>query len=172
MADVITLHEATTAADIAAVRTLCWAYRDFLLSNTDIDREITETFYPVPKYEALMAALTTVHARPGGIILLAKTPDGTPVGCGMTHALDPQTSEIKRVFVTDAARGQGVAAQLCEALVAQAQRDGFPRIVLDTSKSLKAAQRLYLRLGFEPCRPYQPIPPEVLPELVFYERAL
>lgn len=172
MADAVTLHETTTAADLAAVRSLCWAYRDFLLSNTEIDRDITEAFYPVPKYEALMATLPEVHARPRGIILLAKAHDGTPVGCGMTHALDPHTSEIKRVFVTDAARGQGVAAQLCEALIAQARQDGFTRIVLDTSKSLRAAQRLYLRLGFAPCGPYQPIPPEILPELLFFERAL
>lgn len=172
MADQIALTPVTTAADLAAVRDLCWAYRDFLLGNTDIDREITETFYPVPKYKALMASLAAEHARPNGIILLAKAPDGTPLGCGMTHALTPQTSEIKRVFVTDAARGKGVAAQICEALVTQARQDGFTDIVLDTSKSLKAAQRLYLRLGFAPCGPYQPIPADVLPELLFFERAL
>ncbi len=168
----ITLTQATSAADLEAVRKLCWAYRDFLLHNTEIDREITETFYPVPKYTALMAELEALHARPKGIILLARTADETPVGCGMTHALDDDTSEIKRVFVTDAARGKGVAAQICETLTAQARTDGFNRIVLDTSKALHAAQRLYLRLGFTPCDPYQPIPAEVLPELLFFEKSL
>ncbi|KIN64852.1 Acetyltransferase [Sulfitobacter noctilucicola] len=168
----ITLTEVRKPADLDAVRQLCWAYRDFLLTNTEIDREITETFYPVPKYSALMDDLPRLHARPQGTILLARDADGTPLGCGMTHALDAQISEIKRVFVADAARGRGVAAQLCEALIAQAKSDGFTRIVLDTSKSLHAAQRLYTRLGFAACGPYQPIPPEVLPELLFYERPL
>ena len=168
----ITLSEAQSPEDLAEVVTLCWAYRDFLLGNTDIDREITETFYPVPKYTALLADLPQIHARPKGMILLARDGAGVAVGCGMTHALDAETSEIKRVFVTDTARGKGVAEQLCKALVTQAHADGFARIVLDTSKSLHAAQRLYQRLGFTPCGPYQPIPAEVLPELLFYELSL
>jgi GNAT superfamily N-acetyltransferase len=168
----ITLAPATRAADLEAVRALCWAYRDFLLQNSDIDREITETFYPVPKYTALMANLGTLHARTKGMILLARDADGKALGCGMTHALDADTSEIKRVFVADAARGRGVAATLCDALTAQARSDGFRRIVLDTSSALHAAQRLYMRLGFTPCGPYQPIPDDVLPKLLFFEKSL
>ena len=168
----ITLTQATSPADLNAVRDLCWAYRDFLLSNSAIDKEITETFYPVPKYTTLMAQLPELHARPTGIVLLARDADGTALGCGMTHALDDDTAEVKRVFVNDAARGKGVAALICSALITQAKADGFTRIVLDTSKSLHAAQRLYLRLGFTPCSPYQPIPDDVLPELLFYSRDL
>ncbi|MDF3413910.1 GNAT family N-acetyltransferase [Sulfitobacter sp. M57] len=168
----ITLTHATRPDDLNAVRALCWAYRDFLLSHSDIDRDITETFYPVAKYTALMADLPILHARPKGIVLLARDADGTALGCGMTHALDDETSEVKRVFVSDRARGKGVAALICTALITQAKTDGFTRIVLDTSKSLHAAQRLYQRLGFTPCAPYQPIPKDVLPELLFYERAL
>jgi GNAT superfamily N-acetyltransferase len=168
----ITLHEATSPEDLEAVRVLCWAYRDFLLTNSQVDREITETFYPVPKYTAMMADLPRLHARPKGVILLARNEDRTAVGCGMTHALDPETSEIKRVFVNDAARGQGVAALLCSALMTQAKTDGFMRVVLDTSKTLHAAQRLYTKLGFSARGPYQPIPDDILPELLFYEHSL
>lgn len=166
------IQHATDAADLKAVRKLCWDYRDYLLQNPDVDSEVIETFYPVPKYTALLAELETLHARPKGMILLARDADGTALGCGMTHALDAQMSEIKRVFVTEAARGQGLAEQLCMALMEQAKADGFSRMVLDTSKGLPAAQRLYLRLGFTPCGPYQPIPQEALPELVFFEKAL
>ena len=158
----ITLTQATSPADLNAVRDLCCAYRDFLLSHSAIDKE----------YTTLMAQLPELHARPSGIVLLARDADGTALGCGMTHALDDDTSEVKRVFVNDAARGKGVAALICTALITQAKADGFTRIVLDTSKSLHAAQRLYLRLGFTPCGPYQPIPDDVLPELLFYSRDL
>ncbi|MEP5730021.1 MAG: GNAT family N-acetyltransferase [Sulfitobacter sp.] len=165
----VTLAQPSGASDMADVRTLCWAYRDFLLNHTEVDRQITEIFYPVDKYQTLMDRLEHVHARPGGVILLARDANGVAVGCGMAHELEPGTSEIKRVFVSDAARGKGVARALCRALIEQARVDGFARVVLDTSKSLTAAQTLYSKLGFSQRGPYQPIPDDVLPELVFYE---
>ncbi|CAN0605899.1 unnamed protein product, partial [Ectocarpus sp. 12 AP-2014] len=89
-----------------------------------------------------------------------------------THALNDDTAEIKRVYVSETVRGQGVARQICTQLIDQARADGFAKIVLDTSKSLKAAQALYDRLGFAQRGPYQPIPKDVLPELLFYELTL
>ena len=165
------ISPAITAADLAEVRRLCWDYHSFLMNNSTMDREITETFYPPAKYTGLMDNLAQEHARPSGIILLAHM-DGQAVGCGMTHAIDAQTSEMKRVFVSDAARSKGVAAQLCTALMDQARKDGFSNMVLDTSKMLAGAQSLYTKLGFKSCGPYQPIPQDILPALLFYEIAL
>ena len=45
-------------------------------------------------------------------------------------------------------------------------------MVLDTSLSLAAAQKLYTKLGFHPRGPYQTVPDDVLPSLLFYEKAL
>jgi GNAT superfamily N-acetyltransferase len=153
------------------VRQLCWDYRSFLLNFTEVDRDITETFYPVPKYAALMDRLEQEHARPRGVILLARGA-GAPIGCGMTHALDDETAEIKRVFVSETARNGGVARMICQALMDQARSDGFSRVVLDTSRSLVAAQALYARLGFAARGPYQPVPDDVLPHLLFFEAKL
>lgn len=168
----ITINGAETPDDIAAIRDLCWAYRDFLLTNSPTDREITETFYPIDKYRAIMDDLTVTCGPPKGAMLLARDGAGTAIGCGMIQPLFPDTAEIKRVFVTDAARGKGVARDLCTALIAHAKARGFARIVLDTSRTLTAAQSLYLRLGFTPRGPYQPIPEDVLPDLKFYEMTL
>lgn len=167
----VVIRPARQDTKLDAVRQLCWAYRDFLLNASPQDAEITQAFYPVPKYTTLMARLAEVHARPRGIILLAEV-DGQAVGCGMTHGLDMRTAEIKRVFVSASARGLGVASKLCRALEEQARSDGYARIVLDTSKSLLAAQRLYTRLGYSARGPYQPIPDEVLPFLLFFEKTL
>ena len=172
VAEQVTIRPATTAADLAAVRSLCWDYRDYLLSMQGVSEEVTDAFRPASKYEALMENLPILHARPKGIIMLATDPTGTPVACGMSHPLDGQTSEIKRVFVADAARGQNVAHQLCTSLNAQAHKDGFSRVVLDTHRLLHAAQRLYEKLGFSRRGPYQPMPDNVLPELVFFEKHL
>jgi ribosomal protein S18 acetylase RimI-like enzyme len=171
VADTAIIRPAITAADSAVVRGLCWAYRDYLLNLSSAHRDITETFYPTDKYEMLMDGLEDEHARPQGIILLAEV-NGVAVGCGMTHPIDAQTSEIKRVFVSEAVRGQRIADRLCSALMDQARADGFRKMVLDTAKDLTSARRLYGRLGFTECAPYQPIPEHVLPYLVFYETKL
>ena len=168
MADGLHIRHATTAADVAAVRKLCWDYWDFLLNNSGTDRAITEAFYPRPTYQKLMDRLQIEHARPDGMLLLAEL-DGMPIGCGMSHKIDPETSEIKRVFVNPVARGKGVARALCQKLLDQARTDGFARVVLDTSAQLTAAQTLYLSMGFVARGPYQKIPDHVLPQMRFYE---
>ncbi|WP_299023583.1 GNAT family N-acetyltransferase [uncultured Sulfitobacter sp.] len=165
------IRPATTPDDLSAVRALCWGYREHLLGVSPIDAQITETFYPVPKYEALMDKLDAEHARPNGIILLAEV-NGEPAACVMTHALDHQTSEIKRLYVAPFARGHGIARKLVTACTEQARSDGFCRTVLDTSVSLTAARRLYESMGFSQRGPYQPIPEAVLPHLLFYEKDL
>lgn len=166
------IRPATTAQDLAAVRQLCWDYRDFLTSMSGVSAEVTNSFNPAARYAELMERLPTLHARPHGTILLACDENGTPIGCGMSHPLDSKTSEIKRVFVSPGARGTGAAQHICEALIEQARQDNFTRVVLDTHKLLHAAQRLYLRLGFTPRGPYQPMPENVLHELLFFEKPL
>ncbi len=162
---------ATTAEDLAAVCDLCWDYRTHLVNVSPIDAELTETFYPIPKYAALMDTLAQAHARPHGIILLAKL-DGKPAGCAMSQALDPNSSEIKRLYVAPDARGHGVARKLIIALKDQARSDGFSRILLDTSVTLAPARALYAAMGFIERGPYQDIPEEALPHLVFFEAPL
>ena len=165
------IRPATSSNDLNAVRRLCWDYRTHLANLSPIEAEMMELFYPKPKYTALMESLEDEHARPQGIILLAEL-DGVPAGCAMTHALDPQTSEIKRVFVTPQARGHGIAHKLIEALMDQARTDGYTRAVLDTSVNLGPARALYAKLGFSERGPYQEIPDVALPHLVFFEAAL
>lgn len=167
----ILIRPATTPQDLDAVRKLCWDYRSHLLEVSEIDAEITETFYPVPKYTALMDRLAQEHARPQGIILLAEL-DGAPVGCAMSHALDADTSEIKRVYVAPQARGHNVARKIMTALMDQARADGFSRVVLDTSVNLGPARALYASLGFAARGPYQDIPDSALPHLLFFEAPL
>ena len=168
----ITLHTAHSGDNLAAVQQLCLDYRTFLLDLPGVSVEVTSMFRPLSRFDALLDTLPTLHARPTGTILLARDTGGTAVGCGMSHPLNPNTCEIKRVFVSPSARGKRVAEQLCQALVDQAQADGFARVVLDTHTELHAAQALYLRMGFTARGPYQPIPDAVLPELLFFEKPL
>ena len=124
----IAIRPVTTAADLAAVVDLCWAYRDFLYNFGPTEQRIVETFYPQEKYSALMCRLAEEHARPRGIILLAER-DGEALGCGMSHALSETESEIKRVFVTDAARGTGAGRAICQRLLIRRARMGLKRSI-------------------------------------------
>lgn len=166
------ISPATTAKGIADVVALCWAYRDALAALSPTDAHLMETFYPPEKYRAVMADLPKLHARPTGVILLARAADGTPLGCGMTQPLSAEHVEMKRLYVSPAARGQGVARALCTALMDQARADGYTVMQLDTSKSLTAAQSLYAQLGFAKRSPYQPVPEAAAKHMLFYERSL
>jgi putative acetyltransferase len=167
----LTIKPARSASDLEAVRQLCWAYRDFLLNFGPAERLITETFYPEDRYADLMDRLEQEHARPTGIILLAWR-NGAPVGCGMSHPLGDDASEIKRVYVTDAARGTGAGRAICEALIEQAKADGFKRIYLDTSKGFAPARALYTALGFRERGPYQPMPELAAKSITYFELPL
>lgn len=166
MADV-TLRAAEMPRDLAVVQQLCWAYRDYLV---DFDENLS-VFYPKETYGALMDALPEMHAQPRGVILLVEQ-DGVPVGCGMIHPLNAKDAEIKRVYVSDAARGMGAGFLLSEGLIAHARQAGYARILLDTNAQFAHARRLYEKLGFKARGPYADLPEGTEDALVFYEFTL
>lgn len=160
-----------TPAELAAVRQLCWEYRSHLMALSPFDAQLIDLFYPEDKYSALMSDLEAAHSPPEGFLRLAMLGD-TPVGCGMVHSLAPGTAEIKRVYVTEAARGTGAGYAIMTSLIEGCRDLGFDRVLMDTSKPLAAAQRLYLSMGFRARGPYQPVPPLAEGHLLFFEMAL
>ncbi|MGB1235056.1 MAG: GNAT family N-acetyltransferase [Planktomarina sp.] len=66
-------------------------------------------------------------------------------------ALKQGYGEVKSMFVTDAARGKGVAAALLRQLEDTARDAKLPLIRLETGVGLDAAHRLYKRQGFYDC---------------------
>ncbi|MGY3437236.1 MULTISPECIES: GNAT family N-acetyltransferase [unclassified Marinovum] len=160
-----------TAAELEAVRQLCWEYRSFLMALSPYDAQLIALFYPEDTYAALMDGLEAAHRPPEGFVRLAMR-DGVPVGCGMVHTLAPGTAEIKRVYVNETARGTGAGYAIMTSLIEGCRDLGFDRILMDTSKPLAAAQRLYLSMGFRARGPYQPVPPLAEGHLLFFEMAL
>lgn len=76
--------------------------------------------------------------------------DGTPVGCGALRLMDGETGELKRMYVSPAARGKGLGRRLVDALEAEARRLGARRLVLETGTRQLAALALYRATGFHP----------------------
>lgn len=167
----VRVRTAELPRDLPAVQRLCWDYRDYLVSFSDEMRVLTEAFYPADAYADLMAALPVKHARPRGAILLVEK-DGTAVGCGMTQPLGNGDAEIKRVYISPAARGTGAGQLLSQALVDQARADGYTRVLLDTNKEFAPARALYEKLGFRNRGPYSQVPPGTEDHLAFYELTL
>lgn len=167
----LTVQEAETEADMDAVRALCRDYRALLEARWPDAPQFLARVYPEGAYEALLARLPELHAAPKGAILVA-TVDGTPVGCGMIHEVAPGTTEIKRVYVSDAARGHGAGRAICEAAMEIARERGYARMVLDTTTRLTEAIALYEKLGFAEIAPFYDSPEDFAQNLMFFGRDL
>lgn len=90
--------------------------------------------------------------------------DGAPVGCGCFKAHAPGTVELKRVFVTPAQRGRGVARAIVLALETWARELGNTTAVLETGTLQHEAIAMYERLGYariEPFPPYDTMPASI-----------
>lgn len=74
--------------------------------------------------------------------------DHQPVGCGAFRAFDPETVEIKRMFVQPAFRGRGIAGVVLSELETWARELGYARCVLETGQKQPEAIRLYQKSGY------------------------
>lgn len=136
-----------SAADLAAVAKLFRAYAAGL--SVDLAYQ---------GFAAELAGLPGRYAPPGGALLLARGPDGAPLGCVALRALEPGVAEVKRLYVAPAGRGHGLGRALALAVLAEATRLGHREARLDTLPEMAAAQALYRALGFAPVPAYYASP--------------
>ena len=74
--------------------------------------------------------------------------DGVPVACGGLRPLAAGVAEIKRMFVTAAARGRGHGRALLAELERRARDAGYDRVRLYTTEVLHEARALYADAGY------------------------
>jgi putative acetyltransferase len=91
--------------------------------------------------------------QPGVTVFVARA-DGAAAGMAALVDGANGTAELKRLFVDDAVRGQGVASQLLAALEAHALAHDIESIVLETGTRSHAAIALYEKLGYEHIPPF------------------
>ena len=94
---------------------------------------------------------------PKGWFVVARS-DGEAVGCGALKRLEDGVGEVKRVWTSPSARGLGVASRIMERLEAQAVEAGFTVLRLDTNGTLKEAQAMYAKRGYNPIPRYNDNP--------------
>jgi len=74
--------------------------------------------------------------------------DGEAVACGGLRELEPGIGEIKRMFVTAAARRRGHGLRLLGELEAAARAEGHTRVRVYTTDVLVEARKLYSTAGY------------------------
>jgi len=111
-------------------------------------------------FEKELAALPGSYAEPDGRLLLAFH-DGKLAGCIGLRKIGAGICEMKRLFVRDAFRGQGIGRSLIRAVIQQATEIGYERMRLDTlPPQMNDAIALYRSFGFKEIEPYydNPVP--------------
>ena len=95
---------------------------------------------------------------PNGVYLIAYDEDDRPVATGGWRSQDANgeghedgDAELKRMFVIEQARGQGLARRMLAALEENARAAGRVRMVLETGTKQPEAIALYTSSGYEPC---------------------
>jgi ribosomal protein S18 acetylase RimI-like enzyme len=143
---------ARTAEDLQGVAALFGAYAAGL--NIDLGFQ---------NFAAERAGLPGAYAPPAGALLLARSAaaetEEAPLGCVALRPLPTQgCCEMKRLYVSPAARGLGLGQALVRAILAEAARIGYREMRLDTLPSMTRAIALYHAAGFAPVPPYYNTP--------------
>ncbi|MDQ1088299.1 MULTISPECIES: GNAT family N-acetyltransferase [unclassified Siphonobacter] len=100
-----------------------------------------------PGFEANEYAASEAD-QTGAAFVIARL-DGVPVGCGALRPFETADSvEIKRMFVRDAYRRQGISRQILAFLEQTARELGYQKIVLETGTKQPEAIQLYHVSGY------------------------
>ena len=110
-------------------------------------------FDPARSISANAAELTP----PAGAFVIARL-HGQSVGCGALKVKDRNIGEIKRMWVSPAARGLGVGRRILDKLEALAREFGVSVLRLETNRTLKEAQALYRSCGYLEVEPFNDEP--------------
>ena len=146
---------ADTAQDLEDVRILFGEYSGLVaeaLCFQNFDQELE--------------ALPGEYVPPAGALLIARDEGkaarfrtgGEAAGCVALRKLDASTGEMKRMFVREAYRGSGLGRRLAAAIIDEARKRKYTRVMLDTLPKLAPAIALYRDLGFRETGPYLPNP--------------
>jgi len=157
MAGVITVETVRTATD--EVRGLI----------DELDRTLAALYVPEQQHGLSLDAIFQPHVR----FFIARL-DGVAVGCGGVALFDT-FAEVKRMYVSEAVRGRGIAQAVLARIEREALESGRDRLCLETGDRQLAAIRLYERAGFQRCTAfgeYGRMRPHAIATSIFMEKRL
>lgn len=146
MTEVVRIVDAVDATSVALAQELVREYAAWLA----IDLEYQQ-------FEREFATFPGDYAPPHGALLLARIGQAT-AGCVALRRLDPQTCEMKRLWVREEFQRRRVGRALAVAIIERATHLGYRRMRLDTLPQMAGALALYRELGFRDIPAYYPSP--------------
>ncbi len=115
---------------------------------------------------------------PEGRLILC-TDETRIVATASMRKIGDNIGEIKRMYVQSLYRGKGIARELLERLIKEAQYIGYSKLMLDSGPFMKEAQGFYHSVGFTEIDPYaesevfqEGIPEEISQNWIFMEMLL
>ena len=133
----------------------------------ELEAVLAAEYPPEQRHGLDLAAIFQPHIR----FFIARL-RGTAVGCGGV-ALFPDYAEVKRMYVREMARGQGVADAILARIEHEVRGAGLSVLRLETGVRQLAAMRLYARAGFRACPAfgaYAAMAPQSIATSVFLEK--
>lgn len=107
-----------------------------------------------------LAGLPGQYGASDGLLLIARDDAGDAIGCVGVRPSVAGVVEMKRLYVTEGARGTGLGLALSRAAIDWAGQRGCRTVRLDTLEGMTRAIALYERLGFRRTEAYYaPTPP-------------
>ena len=105
-------------------------------------------------FQEELANLPGDYAPPEGTILIASWNEEA-AGCAALRRMTQDACEMKRLYVSPQFRGIAIGKALAKAVVGEARRIGYRRILLDTLPTMHVAKSLYAELGFRETAAYR-----------------
>jgi len=112
-------------------------------------------------------------AEPDTTVFIARDGGGAAVGMGALKRHGEGLGEVKRMFTSPEARGDGLAGKIVGEIESLARQEGLQRLALETGAvpSFGAAWRVYERAGFTRCGAFLDYPPDS-PHNIYYEKLI
>jgi len=110
---------------------------------SELDRRMSTGYDP----ERALPASAEEMSPPAGLFLVAYLREA-PIGCGGLKRRGRGVAEIKRMWVSQSARGLGLGRRLLTELERRARELGATRVRLDTNVALEEALALYRSNGY------------------------
>jgi len=101
-----------------------------------------------------LVSLEHMYSPPTGRLLLAEYNDQI-VGCVGLRRFDKGVCEMKRMYVLPEFRGKKIGRTLAVAIIGEARKCEYKKMLLDTIAFMKEATALYQSLGFQPIDAYR-----------------
>jgi GNAT superfamily N-acetyltransferase len=123
---------------------------DFITLIAALDKSLWERY---PELKTNYWGNNILELNPHVVVIYA---ENKAVACGCFKKYDKNTIEIKRMFVSDEARGKGFAQNILRELELWARKSGYSFSVLETLYKQREAIALYQKMGYSIVENYEP----------------